>query len=112
MLSEAQKQICLEKHKKAMDLRKEYLKQSSNPFRHGTGEGGTLFDAGVARFQAMKVNHYEHFKPTYKSFKVGMLAVFLPIAVYAWMMKTERDGREKQYRTGQVAYKDRQFKYI
>jgi len=112
MLSEAEKKVLLEKHNRAMELRAEFIKQSQNPFRHGTGEGGTLFDAGVARFQAMRVNHYEHFKPTFKAFKVGMLAVVLPIGIYAWMLKSERDAREHQYRTGQVAYKDRLFKFI
>jgi len=70
------------------------------------------FDAGLARFQAMRVANYEHFKPTGKSFRTGLFAVVLPIALYAWALKAERDGREEKYRTGQVAYKDRQFKFI
>lgn len=41
-----------------------------------------------------------------------MLSVVIPIAVYAWALKSERDGREHLYRTGQVAYKDRNFKFI
>ncbi|BFG03846.1 uncharacterized protein DMAD_02975 [Drosophila madeirensis] len=100
------------KHEHTLKLRNEYLKQSSNPFRHATGEGGTVFDAGLARFQAMRVSNYEHFKPTGKSFRTGLFAVVLPIVIYAWALKSERDGREEQYRTGQVAYKDRQFKFI
>lgn len=70
------------------------------------------FDAGLARFQAMRVSNYEHFRPTGHSFRMGLFAVVLPIVVYAWALKTERDGREEKYRTGQVAYKDRQFKFI
>ncbi|XP_016927900.2 uncharacterized protein ND-B15 [Drosophila suzukii] len=100
------------KHEHTLKLRAEYLKQSSNPYRHASGEGGTVFDAGLARFQAMRVANYEHFKPTGKSFRTGLFAVVLPIALYAWALKAERDGREEKYRTGQVAYKDRQFKFI
>ncbi|KAH8306010.1 hypothetical protein KR018_010741 [Drosophila ironensis] len=100
------------KHEHTLKLRNEYLKQSSNPYRHATGEGGTVFDAGLSRFQAMRVSHYEHFKPTGKSFRTGLFAVVLPITLYAWALKSERDCREQKYRTGQVAYKDRQFKFI
>lgn len=60
----------------------------------------------------MRINNYEHFKPTFKSFKTGFLFVVLPIVVYALAMKNERDGREKLYRTGQVSYADRKFKFI
>lgn len=41
-LSKAEKEFLLRKHEKTMKLRAEFLKQSSNPFRHATGEGGTL----------------------------------------------------------------------
>ncbi|KAL7736469.1 hypothetical protein ACLKA6_019670 [Drosophila palustris] len=100
------------KHELTLKLRNEYLKQSSNPFRHATGEGGTVFDAGLARFQSMRVSNYQHFRPTGHSFRMGLFAVVLPIVAYAWALKSERDGREEKYRTGQVAYKDRQFKFI
>lgn len=41
-LSSRQKEILLEKQKKCVDLRAEYQKQVTNPFRHATGEGGAL----------------------------------------------------------------------
>ncbi|XP_073844609.1 NADH dehydrogenase (ubiquinone) B15 subunit [Musca autumnalis] len=111
-MSKAEKDFLLRKHEQTMKLRAEYLKNSSNPFRHATGEGGTIFDAGLARYQAMRVNHFEHFKPTGHAFRVGMGVVVLPIILYAWALKAEREGREKQYRNGEVAYKDRLFKFI
>lgn len=76
------------------------------------GSVSLQYDLGLARFQAMRVSNFEHFKPTGRSFKIGMLTVVLPIVGYAWMLKRERDAREAQYRTGQVAYKDRRFKFI
>ncbi|CAO1410784.1 unnamed protein product [Diamesa serratosioi] len=103
-LSEAQKRV--------QDLRKEFIKQTTNPHRHAAGEGGALFDTGLARFQAMRVNNYEHFKPTFKSFRTGFLTVVAPILLYAWAIKSERDGREEKCRTGQVSYADRKFKFI
>ncbi|XP_023173459.2 uncharacterized protein LOC111601201 [Drosophila hydei] len=112
VLTKEQEAFICRKHEQTLKLRNEYLKQSSNPFRHATGEGGTVFDAGLARFQAMRVSNYEHFRPTGHSFRTGLFAVVLPIAIYAWMLKSERDCREQKYRTGQVAYKDRRFKFI
>lgn len=60
----------------------------------------------------MRVSHYDHFKPTFKSFKVGFLTVVFPILFFAFAFKYERDYKEDLYRTGKVAYKDRLFKFI
>ncbi|EAA00737.4 AGAP011829-PA, partial [Anopheles gambiae str. PEST] len=101
-----------EKAARRAALRNEYWRTMTNPHNHLRGESGGVFDTGLARFQAMRVNHYEHFKPTGRSFKIGLFTVVIPIIVYAKMMKNERDQREQQYRTGQVAYADRRFKFI
>lgn len=42
-----EKDILLEKQKRRMALRQEFLKKVSDPFRSGTGEGGTV----VSTFQ-------------------------------------------------------------
>lgn len=65
----------------------------------------------MQRFQAMRINHYEHFKPTGKSFTT-FLAIAVPMVAYVLWIKTDRDRREQEFRTGQVAYKDRKFKFI
>lgn len=41
-MSKAEKDFLLRKHEQTMKLRAEYLKNSTNPFRHATGEGGTI----------------------------------------------------------------------
>lgn len=65
----------------------------------------------MQRFQAMRVNHYDHFKPTGKSFTT-FLAIAVPMFAYCWWIKSDRERREQEMRTGQVAYKDRRFKFI
>lgn len=70
------------------------------------------FDEAIVRFQAMNASHYEHFRPTWNSFKKGILFCIVPIAIFGFAMKYERDTREKQIRTGQIAYRDRRFKFI
>ncbi|XP_055856638.1 NADH dehydrogenase [ubiquinone] 1 beta subcomplex subunit 4 [Episyrphus balteatus] len=111
-MSTAEKQLLLKKHERASKLRAEFQKQITNPHRHATGEGGTVFDAGMQRFQAMRVNFYEHFRPTTKATRTGLLIVVLPICAFAMGFKADRDAKEQKFRTGQVAYKDRQFKFI
>lgn len=70
------------------------------------------FDEGIARFQAMNANHFDHFKPTWTSFKKGILFCIFPIVLFGAAIKWERDTKEKKIRTGQIAYRDRQFKFI
>ncbi|KAF4518362.1 hypothetical protein B566_EDAN007089 [Ephemera danica] len=93
-------------------LKKEYWKQITNPHRHASNEGGTLFDAGVQRFMALKVTGYDHFRPTPRSAGYALGFVVIPIVAYTWLLKSSRDCQEEKYRTGQVAYKDRRFKFI
>ncbi|CRK99831.1 CLUMA_CG013139, isoform A [Clunio marinus] len=100
------------KQKRVIELRNEYLKQINNPYRHMTAEGGHVFDPAIYRFHAMRVSHYDHFKPNFKTFRIGFGLVVLPILLSAWAFKYERETREEKFRTGQVAYKDRLFKFI
>ncbi|XP_055628064.1 uncharacterized protein LOC129769681 [Toxorhynchites rutilus septentrionalis] len=108
----APEQIQQEKAAHRAALRNEYWRTMTNPNNYLRGESTGVFDKGLARFQAMRVNHIDHFKPTWYSFRIGMLTVVIPIVGYALLLKKERDGREHLYRTGQVAYKDRRFKFI
>lgn len=59
----------------------------------------------------MRVSGVDHFKPTTKSLRALALVV-LPMLTYGYFIKTSRDAKEHEYRTGQVAYKDRRFKFL
>ncbi|KDR12405.1 uncharacterized protein LOC110836277 [Zootermopsis nevadensis] len=98
--------------KRRVALREEYIKQITNPHRHGTGEGGILFDSGIQRFMSMRATEYDHFKATPKTSLYGLGFVVIPIIAYGYMLKSSRDAQEHKYRTGQVAYKDRRFKFV
>ncbi|XP_069700382.1 NADH dehydrogenase [ubiquinone] 1 beta subcomplex subunit 4 [Periplaneta americana] len=111
-VSTSEKRLVDEYAKRRAALRHEYIKQITNPHRHGTGEGGTVFDVGVQRFMAMRATEFDHFKPSPKSSLFGLGLVVIPIAVYAYMLKSWKEKEEHKYRTGQVAYKDRRFKFI
>lgn len=70
------------------------------------------FDSGIQRFQALTVTYYEHFKPTPRSFSSLMFLFVIPVLGYGYLIKSNRDQKEIEYRTGQVAYKDRKFPFI
>lgn len=61
---------------------------------------------------AMKATQYDHFKATPKTVGYGILGMLVPILGYAWILYCDREKREKQFRNGEVAYKDRLFKLI
>lgn len=125
----------LDRQKFRMAMREEFIKQLTNP--HRVQGGGTVvsfarislnltsklnvmssllpflqFDQGLQRFQAARVTQYDHFKPNFKTARKGFFLVLFPIVAYAYMLKKERSGREHLYRTGQVSYRDRKFKFI
>ncbi|XP_066993385.1 NADH dehydrogenase [ubiquinone] 1 beta subcomplex subunit 4 [Anabrus simplex] len=110
-VSAAKRRLLEDKAKQRAILRQEYIKQITNPHRHATGEGGVIFDTGIQRFMSMTVSGYDHFKPTPRSTAWGLIIV-APIVLYAWWLKSSRDAQEKLYRTGQVSYRDRRFKFI
>ncbi|XP_037029735.1 uncharacterized protein LOC119069717 [Bradysia coprophila] len=101
--------LLLEKAKRRAALRSEFLKQTSNPFRHG--EGGHLFDSALLRHQSMRISAVDYFRPTTKSLR-SLLLVVVPMLTYGYWIKSDRDRREQEYRTGQISYKDRRFKFI
>merc|ERR1711976_987189 len=92
-------------------IKKEFIKQITNPHRHASGEGGVLFDPAVQRFMSMRVTLYDHFKPTMKTSLMGLAVLVIPIFGYGYLMKLEHDAFEQKCRTGQIPYADRKFKF-
>lgn len=70
------------------------------------------FDPALARFQAMRVSHTEYFKPTGKAAFWGFAILIAPITMLYVLSRRERDAKELQYRNGEIAYADRQFKFV
>ncbi|XP_017777382.1 PREDICTED: uncharacterized protein LOC108563268 [Nicrophorus vespilloides] len=111
-VSALQKQVLLEKAKRRTVLREEFLKQTSNPFRHASGEGGAVFDPAIQRHNAMRINTFEHFRPTFKNVRFGMMLIVVPFVVCGYIVQKDRTEKEAKRRAGLVAYADRDFKFI
>nr|CAI5861134.1 unnamed protein product [Callosobruchus analis] len=43
---------------------------------------------------------------------MALFCIIIPMGVYGYFLKTTRDARECKYRRGEVAYKDRRFKFV
>lgn len=70
------------------------------------------FDPAIQRFMAMRFTTFEHFKPNPKTSFYGLAIIGIPLTVFAYFLKKSRDEKEYEYRTGQVSYRDRKFKFI
>ncbi|XP_050690875.1 NADH dehydrogenase [ubiquinone] 1 beta subcomplex subunit 4-like [Eriocheir sinensis] len=92
-------------------MKREFQKQVHNPHRHGSGEAGYLFDPAVQRFMSMRATQYDFFRPTPKASLLGFLAIVVPIASYAWLLKRDKDQFEAKCRSGQISYADRNYKF-
>jgi len=105
----------IENIKKRAQLReiakREYLKQVTNPYRHGTGEGGYLFDPQIQRFMSMKVTSYDYFKPGFRSFTKWFGVFIVPVLAYAYIMQRSRNEFEGKCRRGEISYRERRFKF-
>ncbi|GJQ88475.1 hypothetical protein Trydic_g19606 [Trypoxylus dichotomus] len=69
------------------------------------------FDPAIQRFMAMRVNTYEHFRPSPVSVAWGIAIVVIPMLGFGYLVKSSRDKLEASYRRGEVAYSDRGFKF-
>ncbi|XP_064489327.1 NADH dehydrogenase [ubiquinone] 1 beta subcomplex subunit 4-like [Ornithodoros turicata] len=109
-LSPEEKRLVQERAKLRSALKKEYIRQLTDPHKHG--EGGVLFDPAVQRFQSARASYYEYFRPTPKGYFKWMFACVIPIVAYAYLLKKDRDAFERKCRTGEIKYQDRMFKFV
>lgn len=70
------------------------------------------FDPAFYRHQAARVSYTEHFKPTGKSLYMGFCYIVFPIAFFYKLVSKDRREREAKFRNGEVAYTDREFKFV
>ncbi|ENN72167.1 hypothetical protein D910_08476 [Dendroctonus ponderosae] len=103
--------VAIEKLQRKIQLRNEFLKQSTDPFQHSAGEGGAVFDPAFTRYQALGVSRYEYFKPSGKNVVQGLLFFVAPMVIMGTLVYRSRSKAEASYRAGEVAYKDRRFRF-
>ncbi|XP_065337089.1 uncharacterized protein ND-B15 [Cloeon dipterum] len=111
-LSAKEMALLKQKIQRTAELKQQYLKQVHNPYRHASGEGGFVFDPAVARYQALRAGGYERFKPTWRNGLGAFGVVIFPMLVYGYFLHKERSEKEHRFRTGQVSYRDRLFKFV
>lgn len=70
------------------------------------------FDAAMQRYIAMKVSGFEYFKPSGKNVLYGLAFMVIPMVGFGYLVQKTRNDQEARIRRGEVAYKDRNFKFI
>ncbi|XP_014209320.1 uncharacterized protein LOC106639989 [Copidosoma floridanum] len=88
-------------------LRNQYLKEIHNP---NSGPDGHIFDEQIFRQYATIMGKDSLYKPKPNHFlkiAAGILAFY---AVFK-LIRNDRDRKEHLYRTGQISYRDREFKF-
>ncbi|CAL1679197.1 unnamed protein product [Lasius platythorax] len=101
-----QREILLWRDAKRKQLRELYLKDSGHPTK------SLLFDTGLHRFAATKTSIEQFFVPTVVNYITRVGCIAGAIIFTAVFIKKRRDAREHLYRTGQVSYADREFKFV
>ncbi|XP_013193660.1 NADH dehydrogenase [ubiquinone] 1 beta subcomplex subunit 4 [Amyelois transitella] len=109
-LSEEEFNVIKQQAARRAAMRKEFLKQSTNPFKHAS-EAGYVFDTSLQQFMSMKVTQFEHFKPNLKNSLFGICAIIIPMVSYGYLIWKDRNDREQKIRSGELLYKDRLFKF-
>lgn len=107
-VSARQKKVIEEKAARRIELRNEYLRKYLNPYKP---EGGMMFDEPIQRLISLRETRREFNKPTVVNWLAHIALVFVPLGLIMMAVKHERDSKERQLRTGQIAYKDRFMKF-
>ncbi|XP_076239514.1 NADH dehydrogenase (ubiquinone) B15 subunit [Calliopsis andreniformis] len=87
-------------------LREEYLKEILHPTKHQM-----VSDIGVERYTVMRLTHEYQARVTGRSVVVTGGTLFGIIFLSIWLVKVGKEREEHLYRTGQVSYADRKFKF-
>ncbi|XP_056633764.1 uncharacterized protein LOC130443249 [Diorhabda sublineata] len=106
------KQVLAEKAKRRMELREYFLMQKSYPFKHMAGEGGTVFDPAIIRYHSMIMYERDWFRPSFSNSLKGICFLVLPMSLLYYAIRKTKLYEERKIRRGEVAYKDRRFKFI
>ncbi|XP_045769895.1 uncharacterized protein LOC123870571 [Maniola jurtina] len=91
------------------EMRREFLKQRTNPWKHAA-EAGYVFDPAHQKFISMKVTQFDRFQPNRRTSLFGFFTIIVPMVTYGYFIWHERNGREQKIRAGEVPYRDRLFK--
>ncbi|XP_028172793.1 uncharacterized protein LOC114361803 [Ostrinia furnacalis] len=108
-ISDAELNLIKQQAARRAGLRKEFLKQRTNPWKHAS-EAGYVFDKGIQQFMSMKVTQYDHFKPNMRTSLFGICVIVLPMLGYGYLCFNERAQREAKIRSGELRYRERTWK--
>ncbi|XP_074662393.1 NADH dehydrogenase [ubiquinone] 1 beta subcomplex subunit 4-like [Tubulanus polymorphus] len=108
-ISSEEKRLINERAELRAERKLEWQKKLSNPYR---GTTGYIFDPAVQRYFSTRSGGYEYFRATPYTAVLGLAFGLLPMVALYKLITKQRNQREMKIRNGEVAYKDRPFKFI
>ncbi|KAM3960053.1 NADH dehydrogenase (ubiquinone) B15 subunit [Aphomia sociella] len=109
-ISDAELNVIKQQASRRAELRKEFIKQRTNPFKHAS-ESGYVFDPALQKFMSMKVTQFDHFSANPRTSLFGVCAIILPMLTYGYFVWNDRNNREQKIRSGELRYRERMFKF-
>ncbi|CAG4974614.1 unnamed protein product [Parnassius apollo] len=105
-ISEEQYRLIQQQASRRAELRHEFLKQRTNPWKNAA-EAGYVFDPALQKFMSLKATQFDQFKPNKRNSIFGVCAIVVPMFVYGYFVWNERNDREQKIRNGELRYRDR-----
>ncbi|XP_062531472.1 uncharacterized protein LOC101746156 [Bombyx mori] len=110
-LSDAELNLIKTQASRRAEMRREFLKQRTNPWKNAS-EAGYVFDTALQRFLSMKVTQFEYFTVNKRTSLFGFFVIVVPMFTFGTLIWNERTQREQKIRSGELRYKDRLFKLV
>ncbi|XP_059052978.1 NADH dehydrogenase [ubiquinone] 1 beta subcomplex subunit 4-like [Achroia grisella] len=109
-LSDAEFNLIKQQASRRAELRKEFIKQRTNPWKHAS-ESGYVFDPALQKFISMKVTQFDNFTPNPRTSLFGFCAIIIPMVSYGYLIWNDRNKQEQKIRSGELRYRERKFKF-
>ncbi|NP_001165826.1 NADH dehydrogenase [ubiquinone] 1 beta subcomplex subunit 4 isoform X1 [Nasonia vitripennis] len=108
-VSAREREVIEWKAKRRLELRNLYLREKHNP---NSPHVGHIFDPAVQRHYSTLFCKEQFFRPTVKSFLWNVVVLGGSMFLLGWRVKKFRDEKEHRFATGQVSYRDREWKFV
>ncbi|CAD0201947.1 unnamed protein product [Chrysodeixis includens] len=107
--SDLECKIILDQIERRAKLRKEFLKQRTDPCKHAN-EAGYVFDKAIQNWYSMKVTTLDHFPFNFRTIRFAVMSILIPMGSFGYLLWSTRTKKERERRCGRLKYGDRPWK--
>ncbi|ESO87233.1 hypothetical protein LOTGIDRAFT_229348 [Lottia gigantea] len=108
-VSEKEMRTIKERAKFRAAMKAEFQMKYTNPYYRRVE--GFIFDPALQRHMAMRATQVHFFKPNIKTVAVAMMTYVIPLTALIYFGFKAIAAHERKCNTGEIAYKDRTYKF-